>query len=210
MFKIAKMEINLIEKNIYIISLALIVVISIIGSLAGEKLKWGIISFEVILPIYASIASIEWAKAKSDPIYEVTKSINYSLFFWYALRVIIVESIVFIFTVVGILYFRVLYPFSIIEMIYTYIATAMLWVTISALLIVRFENISIALACTCSLWVIALLVRGLLRIPIVRLIFPLIRFAGVTEDWLYNKTLLIGISIMVWFIIAYYGRNRFE
>ena len=56
-------------------------------------------------------------------------------------------------------------------------------------------------------WLAALMAQGLLRIPIVRYIYPFIYFAGLRgEIWLINKSVLCVAGLAIW--CAVYGILR--
>lgn len=195
-----KNELKIAGSNLYIISMILVVFLVFLAVFAGELLNISSVGFEVIFPFYAAIAVGEWGKTKSDDNYDVIVAQSKSVFEWLAIRYIAVMGMVSIFAVIGMASVSLIRnEMTLIELLLTYFPTAFLLSSLSMSVGIHFGKEHIATTVCGVIWLVFLMIRGLLRIPIVQYIYLFIRFSGIESNiWIINKSVLFIISIVIW------------
>lgn len=84
-----KSEIKIIGMNFFIISAAFTSALIVLSAISGELLHFYPISFEVLLPFFATIAVGEWGKTRADINFDIIAAQSSSLFHWVLLRYVI-------------------------------------------------------------------------------------------------------------------------
>ncbi len=204
----AKNELKLMGSSLYIVSFVLVVFLVFLAVFAGELLNVSSLGFEVIFPFYTAVAAGEWGKTRSDDNYDVIAAQSRSVFRWLTLRYAVVVSVVSIFAVMGMVIISAIRgEMAFTELLLSYFPTAFVLSSISMIFGICSEKEHVGAMAGGVVWLAALMAQGLLRIPMVRYIYPFIYFAGLRgEIWLINKSVLCVAGLTIW--CAVYGILR--
>lgn len=198
-----KSEIKIIGMNFFIISAAFTSALIVLSAIAGELLHFYPISFEVLLPFFATIAVGEWGKTRADINFDIIAAQSSSLFHWVLLRYVITFGISTVFAVICMVFssaFR--YELPLWELFIIYFPPAFLLSSLCALFGIYYSGEHIAILACGIIWLIVLLTRSLLRISGVEYIYLFIRYAGEQNPvWLWNKCIVTTIGMLLWGII---------
>lgn len=135
---------------------------------------WG--DFSILF--YAAIAVGEWGKFKSDANYDIIASQSRSVFGWVFYRFLTIFGLISSFAVVGMLFTSLIrgeMPWG--EMAFTYFPRALFLSSLALLcsLVSSAEHIATMICGT--VWLLAMLLRRLLRFKYVEYVYLFIRFA---------------------------------
>ena len=211
MIQIIKSEIKIAGINFLLILSALAAALIVFSAAAGELIDFYPVSFEVIFPFFAAVAAGEWGKTGADRNCDLIVSQGRSLFRWAAVRYMVVFGISGVFALAcmaaswairggtvlwrpPVLYFPVAFFLS----------------SLCMLVGLKCTQEHIAALTGGLIWLAALLMRGLLRIPGVEYVYPFICFAGdQNQIWLWNKCIFMGMGVLIWGVIRRVcsGRN---
>lgn len=195
-----KNELKIAGSNLYIISAVLVIFLIFLAICAGELLNVSSMGFEVIFPFYAAVAVGEWGKTKADENYDVIAAQSRSVLEWLTIRYIAVMGMVSIFAVTGMAAVALIRgEMTFIELLLTYFPTAFFLSSLSMSVGIYFEKEHIAAMVCGVIWLGFLMLRGLLRIPMVQYFYLFIRFAGIQSNmWIINKCVLLTIGLVIW------------
>lgn len=198
-----KSEIKIIGMNFFIISAAFTSALIVLSAISGELLHFYPISFEVLLPFFATIAVGEWGKTRADINFDIIAAQSSSLFHWVLLRYVITFGISSLFAVFCMVFssaFR--YELPLWELLIIYFPPAFFLSSLCALFGIYYSGEHIAILACGIIWLIVLLTRSLLRISGVEYIYLFIRYADEQNPvWLWNKCIVTTIGMLLWGII---------
>lgn len=174
-----------------------------LSAVAGELLDFYPVAFEVIFPFFVTIAVGEWGKTRADSNFDIIAAQSSSLFRWVLLRYVITfgtSSVFAVFCMALSSAFR--YEFPLWELLIVYFPPAFLLSSLCALFGICFAGEHVATLSCGIVWLIALLMRSLLRIPGAEYIYLFIRYTdGQNPVWLWNKCIVTVIGFSLWGII---------
>ena len=203
MIRRVKSEIKIIGMNFFIISAAFTSALIVLSAISGELLHFYPISFEVLLPFFATIAVGEWGKTRADINFDIITAQSSSLFHWVLLRYVITFGISTVFAVICMVFssaFR--YELPLWELFIIYFPPAFLLSSLCALFGIYYSGEHISILACGIIWLIVLLTRSLLRISRVEYIYLFIRYADEQNPvWLWNKCIVTTIGMLLWGII---------
>ena len=204
------LEKKMIGNNPLMISISLVLVFILISFLGGNLINFSILGFEVIFPFYAAIAIGEWGKFKSDTNYDIIASQSRSIFGWVFYRFLTIFGFISSFAIVGMLFTSLIrgeMPWG--EMVFTYFSPALFLSSLAVLSSLAFSTEHIATMICGTIWLLAMLLRSLLRFKYVEYVYLFIRFAGDQNGiWVINKTILIFLSIILWSVIYWLCQKK--
>jgi len=194
------LEKRIIGNNPLLISISLVLVFILISFLGGDLINFSVLGFEVIFPFYAAISVGEWGKFKSDANYDIIASQSRSIFGWVFNRFLTIFGLISSFAVVGILFTSLIrgeMPWG--EMVLMYFPPALFLSSLALLCSLVFSTEHIATMICGTVWLLAMLLRSLLRFKYVEYVYLFIRFAGDQNGiWMFNKMILLLLSIILW------------
>lgn len=203
MIRRATSEIKIIGINFFILSAAFTSALIVLSAIAGELLHFYPISFEVLLPFFATIAVGEWGKTRADSNFDMIAAQSNSLFHWVLLRYVITFGISSLFAVFCMVFsssFR--YELPLWELLIIYFPPAFFLSSLCALFGIYYTGEHIATLACGIVWLIVLLIRSLLRIAGVEYIYLFIRYADEQNPvWLWNKCIVTVVGLFLWGII---------
>lgn len=196
-------EWKIMGSDFFILSAVLTVSLVFIAILAGDLINVSCVEFEVIFPFYAAIGAGEWGRTRSDDNYEVIAAQSRSVFGWFAIRYAAVAGVVSLFAAAGmVMVWMIRGEMPLAELMLAYFPTAFLLSSLSALFGLFSEKEHVASMACGVVWLAALMMRSLLRIPFVRYVYPFARSAGVRDaTWIISKGILCVCALAVWSVI---------
>lgn len=196
--------------NIYLVSAFLVTLIVFLTYICGDLVNVSCVVFEVIFPFYTSVAIGEWGKIKSDMNFSIIASQAESLFLWILCRFCTIYLTVGLFSAAGIALVCILRAeMAWHEMLFIYFATSFFLSSLSMLCSFLFVQEHMAVLICGILWLLTMLTPSLLRYRYVEYIYLFIRYAGDQNNvWLINKSLLMGMGILMWGLICFLCRKR--
>ena len=195
-----KNELKITGINPVLILLSVTVMFALLSVFGGELLYLSYIGFEVIFPIFTSIAVSEWGKIRADDNFDVIAAQSRSLFQWVLYRFITIFSETAIFATASMFLVSVLRrEMPVMEMFLVYFSPAFFLSTLSALFGVLFSQEHVATLACGMIWLFVLMARSLLRIADVEYFYFFICYAGDSNGiWLINKAVLCALGLLVW------------
>lgn len=103
-------EQKIVSNNIFWISAAFVVILSVLAYIAGDLINIGYLCFEVIFPFFAVIGVCEWCKTRSSPMFDIISAQSKSIFRWTLRRYVYVFGIISAFAIVGMAIFIIIVP----------------------------------------------------------------------------------------------------
>lgn len=196
-------EWKIMGSNFFILSAVLAVSLVFIAILAGDLINVSCVEFEVIFPFYAAIGAGEWGRTKSDDNCEVIAAQSRSVVGWFAIRYAAVAGVVSLFAAAGmVMVWMIRREMPLAELMLAYFPTAFLLSSLSALFGLFSEKEHVASMACGVVWLAALMMRSLLRIPFVRYVYLFVRSAGVRDAaWIISKGILCICALAVWSVI---------
>lgn len=203
MMWLIKNELKIIGINPALFLLSIVAVFALLSVFGGDLLYVSYIGFEVIFPVFTSIAVSEWGKMKADDNYDIIAAQSHSLFQWVLYRFLAIFAEVAVFALSAMFLVAALrQEMPVLEMCLLYLSPAFFLSTISVLFGMCFSQEHIATLTCGILWLFVLMARSLLRIPGMQYVYLFICFAGdLNGVWLANKAFLLIASLLLWIII---------
>lgn len=205
-----KNEIRIAGVDLYLISAALVAALVFFAVFAGDLVNLSSLTFEVILPFFTAIAIGEWGKTKADDNYDVIAAQSSSVFPWVMSRYIAIMGTVSLFALVGAIAVSFIRnEMAVWELLLTYFPTALSLSSLSLFIGVRHAQEHVATLVCGVVWLVGLMARSVLQLPLVKYIYPFIRFTGDPDNiWLVNKAMLCVISLLLWCMIYWICKNN--
>ncbi len=193
--------------NITWITAAVLTVFIIFCTMGGDLVNWPLLGFEVIFPFLIAILICEWVQTLSDPMIDVIIVHSKSLFKWVAGRFLVVVGISGVLCIICMLGLRLyILDFSFIEMVFIFTVTTFFFTSLGVFSSFLSKQPHVPVAVCGILWLLTLMVKSMIRFPVVAYLYPLLRFADPdTEIWLANKMILLAISICLWLSIYFFA-----
>lgn len=206
-----KIEAHIAGVNLIWISVLLVVSLSVLCTVGGDLVALSFVSYEVVYPFYAAIAVVEWAKIRTDPIFDVVAAQSGSLFLWIVIRFACMFCVVSGIAAFGIFGAHALRgEAGLWELMWVYVTTALFFASLGTLvsLISRIEHLSTAL--TGVVWLFFMVARAIVETsPIARYYYPFMRLVIPADSiWMLNKLLLLALSGLFWAVIWLVCRMR--
>lgn len=192
-------EMKIMGSSICLVAALLVAALVFLAMISGELLNVSCIGFEVIFPFFAAVAVGEWGRTRADGNFAVIAAQSSSLFTWVFTRFTATAAITSLFAMVGMVLTTLIrreMPLG--ELMLIYFPTAFLLSALSLLVgLCSSGDHTAALACG-VVWLMALLVRSLLRIPGVACFYLFVRFGGVQSSiWVVNKVVLCILGLVL-------------
>lgn len=205
-----KYEIKILGINPLWISALLVSVFLVVCGTGGSNINWGTLGSEVIFPFYAAVVVGEWCKTRTDPMFETISAQGKSLLCWIVRRFVLLFGTACIFAAVGIAGVTIIKgENSIPNQLFTFLPVAFLLSSISVFLSLLAAGSHISAMAVGVLWLFSLMCMSLLRFVPLQYFYLFARFAGITRPlWVINKIILLSISMILWFGIAFLCKKR--
>lgn len=207
---IMKYEIKILGINPLWISALLVCVFLVVCGTGGSNINWGILGSEIIFPFYTAVAVGEWCKTRTDPMFEAICAQGKSLLGWIVRRFALLFGTVCTFAAAGMAGVTIVRgENSIPDQLFTFLPVAFLLSSISVFLSLLADGPHIPAMAVGVLWLFSLMCMSLLRFPPVQYFYLFARFAGIVRPlWIVNKMILLSISMLLWFGIAFLCKKR--
>lgn len=203
------MEMQIIGSNLPLLSVAILAAFTFFALISGELINLSSVGFEVVFPFFTTIAVGEWGKTRADANYDVIAAQGKSLFRWVLMRYLAAWSICGSSALCGMAaVFFIRKEMTMGELICIYFPTAFLLSSLAVLTGLVYVREHMA-SLVCSLvWLASLMLRSLLRFPVLAYFYLFIRFAGVDDSiWLVNKGVLCLMGVGLWGLIYWICRK---
>jgi hypothetical protein len=196
--------------NITWITATVLIAFIILCAMGGDLVNWPLLGFEVILPFLIAILACEFTQTLSDPMIDIVIVHSKSLFKWVLGRFLVVVGLSGTLCLICMLGLRLcIFDFSLIEMLFIFIVTTYFFTSIGVFSSFLSKQPHIPAAICGIIWLLTLMVKSMIRYPVVAYLYPLLRFVDPdTEIWLTNKMILLAISICLWLSIYFVCRKR--
>jgi hypothetical protein len=210
MISTLRYQVKIVGFNIYIISAFLTILFVLLSAFGGNLVNWSYMGYEVIFPLFSSIAVGEWGKTRSDPAFDIISAQTKSLFTWATAKYVYVYGVTCLFAVVGMLLVLCIKgDSSFVEIFFAYAATSFVLTSLCELFLLESKKEHMATMACCVIWLLFLLTKDLLRYRVFQLFYLFIRFADVSNSiWLINKYLLLALGVLFWIVIYSLCQNR--
>lgn len=186
-----------------LLSLAVTAVFILLAAVGGELLNLSVVGFEVMFPIYTSIAVGEWGRIRADENFDLIAAQSVSLFRWVACRFAAVFAETAVFAVAAMLAVSALREeMPVTEMLLLYFPPAFFLSALSVLFGLCCAREHMATLLCGMVWLLTLTARSLLRLPGVEYVYLFLRFAGDENGvWLINRAVLCAGGMLLWLLI---------
>jgi len=193
-----------------LLSLAVTAVFVPVAAVGGELPDLSVVGFEVVFPIYASIAVGEWGKSRADGNFDLIAAQSVSRFRWIACRFAAVFAETAVFAVAAMPVVAALRrEMPVAEMLLLYFPPAFFLSTLSILFGLCFAREHMATLLCGMVWLLTLTARSLLRLPGVEYVYLFLRFIGDPNGvWLINRAVLCAGGLLLWLLIWRLCRDR--
>jgi len=196
--------------NIIWITAVVLTAFTVLCIMGGDLINWPLLGFEVICPFLIAILVCEWVQTLSDPMIDVVIVHSKSLFGWVAGRFLVVAGISSTLCIACMLGLRFwVMKFSFIEILFVFITTTFFFTSIGVFASFLSGQPHVPVAVCGTVWLLTLMVKSLIRFPIVAYVYPLLRFADSdTEIWVGNKLILTAAAIIIWLMVYMICKKR--
>ena len=204
------MEMQIIGSNLPLLSGAILAAFSFFALISGELINLSSVGFEVVFPFFTTIAVGEWGKTRADANYDVIAAQGKSLFRWVLMRYLAVWSICSLSALGGMAaVFFIRKEMAMGELICIYFPTTFLLSSLAALTGLVYVREHMASLVCALVWLTSLMLRSLLRFPVLSYFYLFIRFAGVDGSiWMVNKGVLCIIGVGLWGLTYWICKKR--